>query len=77
MLEDMLVSRKCWQERGIECLFISMAFGSALIDSLGSVKSRLDTEHGISFTEFAYQLLQAFDFWYLYHHHSCRIQVRT
>jgi len=40
-----------------------------------SVKSRLDTEHGISFTEFAYQLLQAFDFWYLYHHHSCRIQL--
>ncbi|KAJ2960118.1 hypothetical protein NQZ79_g4477 [Umbelopsis isabellina] len=40
-----------------------------------SVKARLNTEHGISFTEFAYQLLQAYDFWYLYHHHSCRVQL--
>ncbi|KAI9288843.1 hypothetical protein BC943DRAFT_334187 [Umbelopsis sp. AD052] len=40
-----------------------------------SVKARLDTEHGISFTEFAYQLLQAYDYWYLYHNHSCRIQL--
>ncbi|CAO3673440.1 unnamed protein product [Umbelopsis vinacea] len=40
-----------------------------------SVKARLDTEQGISFTEFAYQLLQAYDFWYLYHNHSCRIQL--
>ncbi|KAM3583403.1 tyrosyl-tRNA synthetase [Umbelopsis sp. WA50703] len=40
-----------------------------------SVKARLNTDHGISFTEFAYQLLQAYDFWYLYHYHSCRIQL--
>ena len=30
---------------------------------------------GISFTEFSYQLLQAYDFWHLYHYHQCRIQV--
>ncbi|KAJ1944249.1 tyrosyl-tRNA synthetase [Kickxella alabastrina] len=40
-----------------------------------SVKSRLQSEQGISFTEFSYQLLQAYDFWYLYHHHGCRIQL--
>jgi tyrosyl-tRNA synthetase len=40
-----------------------------------SVKSRMDTTQGISFTEFSYQLLQAYDFWYLYKHHGCRIQV--
>ncbi|KAJ1830387.1 tyrosyl-tRNA synthetase [Coemansia sp. RSA 2711] len=40
-----------------------------------SVKSRLQTPQGISFTEFSYQLLQAYDFWYLYHHHGCRIQL--
>ncbi|KAI8060724.1 tyrosine-tRNA ligase [Gongronella butleri] len=40
-----------------------------------SVKSRLDSTQGISFTEFAYQLLQAYDFYYLYKHHDCRIQL--
>jgi tyrosyl-tRNA synthetase len=40
-----------------------------------SVRSRMDTTQGISFTEFSYQLLQAYDFWYLYKHHGCRIQV--
>lgn len=40
-----------------------------------SVKSRIQTTQGISFTEFSYQLLQAYDFWYLYHHHGCRIQL--
>ncbi|RUS20896.1 tyrosine-tRNA ligase [Endogone sp. FLAS-F59071] len=40
-----------------------------------SVKSRMNSAQGISFTEFAYQLLQAHDFWHLYHTHSCRIQL--
>ncbi|KAJ2497698.1 tyrosyl-tRNA synthetase [Coemansia sp. RSA 1972] len=40
-----------------------------------SVKSRLQSVHGISFTEFSYQLLQAYDFWHLYHHHKCRVQL--
>lgn len=40
-----------------------------------SVKSRMDTTQGISFTEFSYQLLQAYDFWYLYKNHQCRIQL--
>ncbi|KAJ1643025.1 tyrosyl-tRNA synthetase, partial [Coemansia asiatica] len=40
-----------------------------------SVKSRLQSVSGISFTEFSYQLLQAYDFWYLYHHYGCRIQL--
>lgn len=38
-----------------------------------SVASRL--EGGISFTEFSYQLLQAYDFYQLYTHHGCRIQM--
>lgn len=40
-----------------------------------SVKSRLNTENGISFTEFSYQLLQAYDFVHLHRHHNCRIQL--
>ncbi|KAG0309122.1 tyrosyl-tRNA synthetase, partial [Dissophora globulifera] len=40
-----------------------------------SVKSRLESPQGISFTEFSYQLLQAYDFWHLYHEDRCRIQL--
>eukprot|EP00842_Homolaphlyctis_polyrhiza_P001032 jgi/Hompol1/192/HPOL_005255-RA len=40
-----------------------------------SVKSRLDSANGISFTEFTYQLLQAYDFWHLFSEHGCRIQL--
>lgn len=35
----------------------------------------MTTSNGISFAEFSYQLLQAHDFWYLYKHHDCRVQV--
>ncbi|MDA0309274.1 MAG: tyrosine--tRNA ligase, partial [Bacteroidetes bacterium] len=38
-----------------------------------SVKKRLET--GMSFTEFTYQLLQGYDFYYLYQHHHCRLQM--
>ncbi|KIY73071.1 tyrosyl-tRNA synthetase [Cylindrobasidium torrendii FP15055 ss-10] len=40
-----------------------------------SVKSRLDSHQGMSFTEFTYQLLQAYDFYYLHKTLGCRIQV--
>jgi len=38
-----------------------------------SVKKRL--ESGISFTEFSYQLVQGFDFYYLFKHKKCRLQM--
>ena len=42
-----------------------------------SVKKRLSRESsvGMSFTEFSYQLLQGFDFLYLYEHENCRLQM--
>lgn len=42
-----------------------------------SVKKRLDGEssEGMSFTEFSYQLLQAYDFQFLYEHEGCRLQL--
>ncbi len=40
-----------------------------------SVKSRLQRESGISFTEFAYMLLQANDFHHLHTERSCDLQV--
>ena len=40
-----------------------------------SVKSRLERENGISFTEFSYQLLQAYDFLVLYEREHCTFQM--
>ncbi|KAI8835607.1 tyrosine-tRNA ligase [Chytriomyces cf. hyalinus JEL632] len=40
-----------------------------------SVKSRLDAPDGISFTEFTYQLLQAYDFHHLYTSHNVTVQI--
>lgn len=41
-----------------------------------SVKSRLTREgEGISYTEFSYMLLQAYDFYYLCEHENCQLQV--
>ncbi|MBC62747.1 MAG: tyrosine--tRNA ligase [Chloroflexi bacterium] len=39
-----------------------------------SVKNRLDRDTGISFTEFSYQLLQAYDFLKLYDDYGCNFQ---
>lgn len=38
-----------------------------------SYKARLET--GLSFIEFNYMLLQAYDFWYLFKHYGCRLQM--
>lgn len=38
-----------------------------------SVKNRL--ENGMSFTEFSYQLLQAYDFYFLYKTKNCKVQL--
>ena len=40
-----------------------------------SVKKRLDGETGMSFTEFSYQLVQGYDFYYLYTHKNCKLQM--
>ncbi|PVU85166.1 hypothetical protein BB559_007170 [Furculomyces boomerangus] len=40
-----------------------------------SVKSRMEREDGISYTEFTYQLLQAYDFYYLNKNYDCKIQI--
>ena len=40
-----------------------------------SVKTRMESEHGISYTEFSYMLLQAFDYWWLHTNRDCELQV--
>ncbi len=40
-----------------------------------SVKTRLESQEGISFTEFCYQILQGYDFLHLYRTTGCRLQI--
>jgi len=40
-----------------------------------SVRTRIDREEGISFTEFSYMLLQSYDFYHLYSAHGCKMQT--
>ncbi|MDD5520335.1 MAG: tyrosine--tRNA ligase [Kiritimatiellae bacterium] len=40
-----------------------------------SVRARLESESGMSFTEFSYQMLQAYDFLKLYDDHGCTFQI--
>jgi tyrosyl-tRNA synthetase len=45
--------------------------------SKDSVRKRLsaDSKEGMSFTEFTYQLVQGYDFLYLYRNHNCTLQM--
>jgi tyrosyl-tRNA synthetase len=40
-----------------------------------SVRNRFNSEEGMSFTEFSYQLLQAYDFFHLYTHNNVILQI--
>jgi len=43
--------------------------------SKDSVKKRLEGESGMSFTEFTYQLVQGYDFYWLYTNKNCKLQM--
>jgi len=40
-----------------------------------SVKNRISGDTGMSFTEFTYQLVQGYDFYYLWKNHNCALQM--
>jgi tyrosyl-tRNA synthetase len=40
-----------------------------------SVKNRIGGDTGMSFTEFTYQLVQGYDFYYLWKNHNCALQM--
>jgi len=52
---------------------IGKHFTVAVMLQKESVKTRMD--EGISFTEFSYMLLQAYDFWHLFREHRCEMQM--
>ena len=43
--------------------------------SKDSVKKRIEGETGISYTEFAYQLMQGYDYYWLYKNKNCKLQM--
>lgn len=43
--------------------------------SLTSVRERMKDHIGMSFTEFSYQICQAYDWWNLFKEYKCRIQL--
>jgi tyrosyl-tRNA synthetase len=40
-----------------------------------SVKKRIEGDTGISYTEFAYQMMQGYDFYWLYENKNCKLQM--
>lgn len=52
---------------------IGKNFNVTYMMSKDSVKSRI--ENGISFTEFSYQIIQAWDFEHLFEKHHCQLQI--
>lgn len=50
-------------------------FNLSTMLSKESVKKRIDSQSGISFTEFTYQILQAFDFLHLNKEFGCNLQL--
>jgi tyrosyl-tRNA synthetase len=45
------------------------------MSSKDSVKKRLEGKTGMSFTEFTYQLVQGYDFYWLYNNKGCKLQM--
>lgn len=43
--------------------------------SRDSVLTRLESKHGLGFNEFAYQVLQAYDFWHMFKHNEVNMQI--
>ena len=74
----LLVNNHDWFA-GIDCLDflreVGKSFSVNAMVAKESVRARLeDREQGISYTEFSYMLIQAYDFLWLYQKHGCRVQ---
>ncbi|KIL66226.1 hypothetical protein M378DRAFT_23477 [Amanita muscaria Koide BX008] len=76
--EPTVLSNLDWHQRFTMLDFLRTVGVHSRISTMisrDSVKARLNSQQGISFTEFTYQLLQAYDFCHLYKNHSCSIQI--
>jgi tyrosyl-tRNA synthetase len=50
-------------------------FGVGAMLQKESIRSRVGSEEGISYTEFSYMLIQAYDFWHLFRAEGCELQM--
>ena len=75
----MLVNNYDWMSRFSYLEFlrdVGKNFPVNVMLAKDSVKSRLErTDSGLSYTEFSYMLLQAYDFVHLNEHYGCELQV--
>jgi tyrosyl-tRNA synthetase len=74
-----LVNNHDWF-RGLGCLEflrdVGKHFSVNMMLAKDSVRARIETrEHGISYTEFSYMLVQAYDFLWLHDKYGCKLQV--
>lgn len=74
----MLVDNRDWTKDVTLLAFLRDIGKHATVNQMlarESVRTRLESENGISFTEFSYMLLQAHDYLWLHDHHGCALQV--
>src|SRR5688572_21526126 len=50
-------------------------FGVGAMLQKESIRSRVGSEDGLSYTEFSYMLIQAYDFWHLFRADQCELQM--
>jgi tyrosyl-tRNA synthetase len=77
-LQAVLVDNAAWTEQVGVLEFLRDVGKHITVNQMlakDSVRSRLDSETGMSFTEFSYMLLQANDFRHLYEHHHVEMQM--
>ena len=76
--DALMVDNSKWLEK-LNYISFLRDFGSSFsinkLINLESVKQRLDREQNLSFLEFNYSLLQAFDFLQLHKEYGCKIQM--
>jgi tyrosyl-tRNA synthetase len=78
MKNPIIVNNADWYEQYNFVEFVSQIgrhFRMGNMLSRASVQSRLKSEQGMSFTEFTYQLFQAYDWLHLLKHFNCRFQL--
>ncbi len=74
----MIVNNSTWMEKFTFIDFlrdVGKYFSVNYMMAKDSVKSRLESDQGISFTEFSYMILQSYDFFVLSKNYNCTLQI--
>ncbi len=74
----MIVNNSTWMEKFSFIDFlrdVGKYFSVNYMLAKDSVKSRIESDQGISFTEFSYMILQSYDFFVLSKNYNCQLQI--